>query len=616
MPTRLPDAAAADPADDALHSRLAAAMKQAGLAHSPGKTALALGAPLLEIVTAPFELRRLLPDAPADREQLWTFALNNIAHPGLLAEIGATLWTRSKPTGSALAALDEIANNRMLAVVEQDLLARGVAPTNAARQAVFDVAALPGIFGFIWTYRPEFAAWRQAALDAAALPEERSRNMRLRDLERELAALLEPGGDAAVPSAARLCGLLEATPSGAVGQPRIALTCTLRPAPPTEDDEPAPPKMAVRLELIWQASRPLPWGDDPEEIVFAGAAGELLPSDEAGELEKIRVAFVRPGLEAGHRRLETETIAFSGWVLLASLRRVRREWDAARWRASQVRDAERLRRLIVLYYGDGQAAGRPEDYAAACLPGAGRQAPAWAEKAFQGWLAARTACLEHGDPESLYEWVSRYMLLLALAYETGNVACGDALLGDFMGTALTLAVARLPAQPERTSFFNDPRWGMALAWHWSRDVVSIVRNGGSGRVAWAPCAAWESLLQPHLPSLTAADGADALYRPRSGEIELGGLWTQLYKLRQGAERPDAALMAETAAGALDAIVAGAGEYRFSYLLAAPTQDPADIFSLAPFGDTGPNARQDSLRTVLGIRVGLHGDEPRMNTDGH
>ena len=55
--------------------------------------------------------------------------------------------------------------------------------------------------------------------------------------------------------------------------------------------------------------------------------------------------------------------------------------------------------------------------------------------------------------------------------------------------------------------------------------------------------------------------------------------------------------------ALEAIEAGADEYRFSYLLAAPTQDPAGIFSLAPFGDAGPYAGQAGLRAVLGIRAG-------------
>ncbi len=601
---------AAAPTDDALHSRLAAAMQRAGLAHAPDKTALALGGPVLAITTAPFELRRLLPDAPAARDQLWTFALQNISHPGLLAEIGATLWTRREPAGPMLAALDAIVSTRMLAVVEQDLRARGVAPTNAARQAVFDAAVLPAIFGFIWTYRPEFAAWRKAALDAAALPEENSRKARLRDLERELAAMLAPGGAAAVPPAARLAGWLSAAPPGAAAQPRIALTCTLRPSAPAPEGQPEPPpRMAVRLTLAWQAVRPLPWGDDPEEIVFAGAAGELLPGDETGELDKIRVAFVQPGLEAGRRRLETEVIRFSEAELLRlaeSQRRVRQAWDAARWRAGQVRDAERLRRLMILYYGVGQAAaGRPEDFAAACLQVSGRAAPAWAEKAFQEWLAARTVCLEQGDPEGLYEWTGRYMLLLALAYETGNTACGDALLGDFLGAALTLAMAPMPEQPERPRFFDDPRGGIAVAWHWSRDVVAIIRNGGGGREAWAPRAApWEDLLQQHLPDLAGAGGMDALSRPRGGEVELGGLWTQLYKLRHGAAGPAAADAAADAVKDLDAIAAGADEYRFSYLLAAPTQDPADIFSLAPFGDAGPYAHQAGLRAVLGIRAGL------------
>ncbi len=601
---------AADPADEGLHGRLAAALGRAGLANSPDKTALALGAPVLAIATAPFELRRLLPDAPAARDQLWTFALKNIAHPGLLAAIGSTLWTRRAPEPAMTAALDEIASARMLTVVEQDLQARGVAPTNAARQAAFDAAALPAIFGFIWTYRPEFAAWRKAALDAAALPEENSRNARLRDLERELAAMLTPGDSAAVPPAARLCGWLAAAPPGAGSQPQIALTCTLRPPAPAPEGQPEPPpRMAVRLMLTWRIARPLPWGDDPEEIVFAGAAGELLPGEDTGELDKIRVAFVRPGLEAGRRRPETEIIRFSEPELrrfAESLQRVRRSWDDARWGAAQVRNAEQFRRLMILYYGVGfSSAGRAEAFAAACLPASGWAAPAWAEKAFQEWLAARTVFLEQGNPEDLYEWAGRYMLLLALAYTTGNTACGDDLLDDFLGVALTLALEELPEQPGRPRFFNDPRWSMAVAWHWSRDVVSIVRNGGDGRRVWTPlAAARENVFQKHLPVLAGPGGADSFYRPRGGEVELGGLWTQLYKVRTGAAAPAASAGVADDINSLAAIAAGAGEYRFSYLLAAPTQDPSDIFSLAPFGDAGPYAHQAGLRAVLGIRAGL------------
>ncbi len=602
--------ASADPADEALHSRLAAAMGRAGLVSSPDKTALALGAPVLEIAAAPFELRRLLPDFPAARNQLWTFALKNIAHPGLLAAIGSTLWTRRAAEPAMTAALDEIAGSRMLAVMENDLQARRVAPTNAARQAVFDAAALPAIFGFVWTYRHEFAAWRKAALDAAALPEENARNARLRELERELEAMLTPGDSAAVPPAARLCDWLAAAPPGAGSQPEIALTCTLRPSEPAPEGQPEPPpRMAVRLMLIWRIVRPLPGGDDPEEIVFAGAAGELLPSEETGELDKIRVAFVRPGLEVGRRRLETEIIRFSEQErrrLADSLRRVRRAWDAARWRAAQVRDAERFRRLMILYYSLGVAsADRAEEFAAVCLPASGRAAPAWAETAFQEWLAARTVCLEQGDPEGFFDWTGRYMLLLALAYATGNTDCGDALLNDFLGAALTLAMEQQPEQPDRPRFFDDPRWGMAIAWHWSRDVVSIVRNGGGGREAWIPrSAAWEDVFQKHLPALAGAGGTDSFYRPRSGEVELGGLGMQLYKLRTGAAAPPVSDAVADDIKNLAAIAAGAGEYRYSYLLAAPTQNPADIFSLAPFGDAGPYAHQAGLRAVLGIRAGI------------
>ena len=79
---------------------------------------------------------------------------------------------------------------------------------------------------------------------------------------------------------------------------------------------------------------------------------------------------------------------------------------------------------------------------------------------------------------------------------------------------------------------------------------------------------------------------------------------QLRKLRQRAAAPPAAgeLAAEVAA--LAAIAAGADEYRFSYLLAAPTQNPAETFALAPFGAAGPYAGESGLRAVLGIRSGI------------
>lgn len=607
----LPDMlVSASPADEALQARLTAALAQAGLASSPAKVALALGAPVLEISTASFELRRLLPDDPAARDQLWRFALQNIAHPALLAEIGTALWMRRAPDAQTVGALDEIAG-RMLAAVEQDLQARGVALTNASRQAVFDTAALPAIFGFIWTYRPEFAAWRKAALDAAALPDAAARNARLRGLEKQLAGMLAPGAADAVPPAARLCALLAAAPAGAA-QPQIALTYSLRsPAAPAADGQAAaPPKMAVSLTLTWQVVRQLPWGDDAEEIVFAGAAGEMLPSEEAGELEKIRVAFVRPGLETGQRRLEAEVVQFSDAErrrLEDSLRRVRRGWAGVRWRAAQVRDAARFRRLMVLYYARGESGEEdPANFAAACLRMEGRaDAPAWAAAAFQHWEDARAALLEQGNPDMLYEWASRYMFLLALAFETGNPDCGDALLQDFLGMTLALALGDLPEQPDRPRFFADPRWHLAEAWHWSRDVVSIVRDGGDGRQAWVrPGPGWDDLFRGALPALAGAGGAAAFYRPADGQVELGACWMQLRKLRQRAAAPPAAdeLAAEVAA--LAAIAAGADEYRFSYLLAAPTQNPAETFALAPFGAAGPYAGESGLRAVLGIRSGI------------
>jgi len=202
---------------------------------------------------------------------------------------------------------------------------------------------------------------------------------------------------------------------------------------------------------------------------------------------------------------------------------------------------------------------------------------------------------------------------ITLAYETRNAAWGDALMQDFLCITMTVALGRTTEQKDRDRYYDDSRWRLAEALHWTRDVVSIVRDGGDGRQAWVAPAGWEHLLKEKLPVLTAAPestegeglsegegcGIAAVYR--DGKVEIGNLWMQLSKFQQGSE------VAPQMSGDMDpevaAAVAGRGEYRTSYSIVSPTETAADAFGLAPYGKQGPYANRKGIREVLGIRVG-------------
>ena len=153
----------------------------------------------------------------------------------------------------------------------------------------------------------------------------------------------------------------------------------------------------------------------------------------------------------------------------------------------------------------------------------------------------------------------------------------------------------MPEQPERAGFFHNPRWFMPEAWHWMRDVASIVRDGKDGRQAWVKADAWNDLLQKALPEISGSAVPAGFYNGHAGLVELSGLWLQLYKLHYGWNEQDAR-------AALAAVERGAGEYRLSWLMIAPNQNQAEAYLLAPFGTQGPYAGQSSLRSLLGIRV--------------
>lgn len=578
------------PDDQKLHARIAAAMTKAGLAGTPDKTALVLGMPVMELSSGPFSLRRLLPGTFNARDALWRFALNNIANPGLLGEIGAAIWLGRDIDSRTTAELDQVTDTRILSDLERDIKARGVVSTGAIANAVFDISTIPAVFGFIWTYHPEFAAWRNAVRQASKLTDEAQLETEARNLRRRLADLLDSSSADAVTPAVRL---------GAIAgvKPEIDFQFRVRPGAGDDEDKPG---FSGRLTITWQFVRPLPWGVESELGVFEAAAGELLPDQKSGDPGMIKAAFVRPGLETGRPRPGEEFFLLSQNEqsrLKKAGRLIEQAWMHSRWAAKQVRDPARFQRLMTLYFPLADSApADPTDFVAACLQTSRRsRTPAWLMDEYQSYKEARAKVLESGNPAGMFAWASHSMLLTALAYETENNELGDAVLREFITFCMLIAVERIQEQPERPAFFHNPHWFMPEAWHWMRDVTSIVRDGKDGRQAWVKADAWNDLLQKVLPEISGSGTPADFYNADSGLVELSGLWMQLYKLYYGWNELDArAVMA--------AVERGTGEYRLCWLLIAPTQNPAEAYLLASFGAQGSYAGQSSLRSLLGIRV--------------
>lgn len=576
------------PQDPELLRQIIAALQLAGLVFSDTKAGLILG-DTESIFLSQFTLRHLLPDSYSARAKLWDFALENLAYPSFVAELGAAIWTRQTLTSAQLTALDEVSDQLLDQIEENSLVTE-------APKSVLDPSALIAIFGFVWSYRPEFDAWRQKALDIAALPDGHLREARSKDLERQLADMLSLDNSASVPSAARLSRLFLSAKDSEHPQPRLALVYAKRLAADDEDD-PEPPKLAANLRLQWLFKRSFPWGEEFEDLFFIGAAGQLVIDEEEGDLDKVRVAFVRPGLDTGQHQADPEQIRFTGpeqAYLQRSFREVENEWKKTRWTAKQVKQPDLFRNLLSLYYAVPKTVAASE-FVNKTLAEPKRQVPAWTETVFRAWRDSREVFLTSGNPEDLYLSSSYYMFLLPLGFITGNDSFSLSLLNDFLKLTLTIALAEHPEQPQRADYFDDPLWHLTEAWHWTRDIIALVRDGNPKWQAWVrPDRDLAQLMRPFLNEFNQAEGTKGFYQEKSGQIELGGLWVQIYKSRHSAEGvPD-----------LQAILAGKREFRFTCLLASPSQNPAEIFAVSAFDENGPYAFAPNLRSILGIRLSL------------
>ncbi len=219
-------------------------------------------------------------------------------------------------------------------VVEQDLWARGVAPTNAARQAADAAVLLAGLRFYLDHARK---ARRLRRPDAAALPEKIPG-------WRGCAILNGNWRHVKAPRPC-VCGASASAVRRAAGQAmppnldRADLYPRLSALAPKVNQLKPPPRMAKGYTLAQAGgSALLLVSMDPEEIVcrrgwrvVAGAMNRRVGQNPRG--------ICPAGIEAGRRRLATEVIRFSEancWRGLKWKPAVRAAgMDAARWRAGR-----------------------------------------------------------------------------------------------------------------------------------------------------------------------------------------------------------------------------------------------------------------------------------------
>ena len=182
------------------------------------------------------------------------------------------------------------------------------------------------------------------------LPEERSRNMRLRDPEAGAGGAAGAGRRRGCAVARDYAGCLKLRHPALSVSPRIALTCTLRPLRRQRMMNRRRRKWRC-LELDMAGKPPAAWGDDPEESCLPALPASCCRAMKPANWRK-SCGIVRPGLEAGHRCWKRNDCVFSGCTkpFAASLRRVRRN-GTLRVGAPPKSGMPKLRRLIVLYYG-------------------------------------------------------------------------------------------------------------------------------------------------------------------------------------------------------------------------------------------------------------------------
>jgi hypothetical protein len=587
-----------------LRIRVAVALGHAGFDKPEEQATVLLGDPRSNLPVRPFILTAFVGEDPAARDAMWRSALETVPYPGLLAEIGIAAWLRRPMDPKAVGELDKVFTERMLNVLEREFGMRGITHGDVTKKAIFDVSQLTSVFGFVWTYRPEFEAWRKDVNAGASIRDVYARNTQRNALKQRLAGLLAEKAN----PAEQLCALFATHPLESGGrQPDIYLDYVAARRPRKMEESPY--IEAARVIMTWQMYRDVRLSGDVERIVFVGAVPHSArprrlhssPYPWRVILPAIPWRVILPVMETINYRMGDDRLIFADDEcarFAEAFQRVQEEYAQTRW--GTVRDRERLRRFLKLYYAPAYGdAGAIEKLVSMYAEAAGAGLPPdWTDRAFQEYLGKRVALVAHGNPADLSAWSFYYVFLMTLAYETANDAWGDALMQDFLCVTMTLVLGRTTEQKDRDRNYDDPRWRLAEALHWTRDVIAIMRDGDNEIRAWVHPVGWEHLLKHSLPVLVTAAGSDELYR--DGKIEIGNLWA---RLRMARNAPDLRHVASAMDPELAAVmVVDERKFWHAYSIIAPTEDPRDAFSLSAYYGEGPYANRKGIRDVLGIRA--------------
>lgn len=332
-----------------------------------------------------------------------------------------------------------------------------------------------------------------------------------------------------------------------------------------------------------------------------GGAGEVAPDESVTEAEE-PVEFNLPGINAGGNRTKESRIRFTTdetFRFKESLSSLQSAYGQAKWGRGRLRDLPRFSRFVKLYFPevpDKALSNHVMNYAEVST---NQMSPAWTDAAFTDYLKYRATLIEHGIPSDLFGWVFRYVFLVTLAYETQNNAWGDALLGDFTMITMTIALGRNDDQATRSENYYNKTYHLSEALLWSRDVVSIIRDGQDGRHAWIASKGWTDLLQSNIPELTESGKESALLNEK-GEVEIGNLWIQLQKSKFDEKAPPVNNVTEPElAGTLVDVNQGVDENMALTLITSPSQDAANLFTLSEY--TEPPFAGKTIRAVMGMR---------------
>ena len=164
---------------------------------------------------------------------------------------------------------------------------------------------------------------------------------------------------------------------------------------------------------------------------------------------------------------------------------------------------------------------------------------------------------------------------------------------------MTIALGRNDDQATRSENYYNKTYHLSEALLWSRDVVSIIRDGQDGRHAWIASKGWTDLLQSKIPELTESGKEGALINEK-GEVEIGNLWIQLQKSKYDEKAPPInTVVDQELVGTLVDVNQGVDENMAFTLITSPSQDAANLFTLSEC--TEPPFAGKTIRAVMGMR---------------